>query len=68
MSKNDEPKKPEGPAKRRRDDSIENERFRSNLLSIVSHELNTPLTAIFNAIAMLEERFARNPEQDEPGA
>ena len=27
---------------------IDNERFRSNLLSIVSHELNTPLTGIIN--------------------
>ncbi len=40
-------------AKRRKDDSVDNERFRSNLLSIVSHELNTPLTAILNATAML---------------
>lgn len=49
-------------AKRRKDDSVENERFRSNLLSIVSHELNTPLTAILNATAMLEERFAAEKE------
>lgn len=49
-------------AKRRRDDSVENERFRSNLLSIVSHELNTPLTAIINATAMLEERFPAEKE------
>lgn len=49
-------------AKRRRDDSVENERFRSNLLSIVSHELNTPLTSILNAISMLEERFAAEKE------
>jgi nitrogen-specific signal transduction histidine kinase len=40
----------------------ENERFRSNLLSIVSHELNTPLTGIVNAIAMLEERIAPDDE------
>jgi nitrogen-specific signal transduction histidine kinase len=49
-------------AKRRKDDSLDNERFRSNLLSIVSHELNTPLTAILNAIAMLEERFTAEKE------
>ena len=49
-------------AKRRKDDSVENERFRSNLLSIVSHELNTPLTAIINATAMLEERFPAEKE------
>lgn len=49
-------------AKRRKDDSVDNERFRSNLLSIVSHELNTPLTAILNATAMLEERFAAEKE------
>lgn len=49
-------------AKRRKDDSVDNERFRSNLLSIVSHELNTPLTAIINATAMLEERFPAEKE------
>ncbi|HEY8280641.1 MAG TPA: histidine kinase dimerization/phospho-acceptor domain-containing protein, partial [Bdellovibrionota bacterium] len=49
-------------AKRRKDDSVENERFRSNLLAIVSHELNTPLTGILNAISMLEERFAAEKE------
>ena len=38
------------------------ERFRSNLLSIVSHELNTPLTSIINAISILEERY---PEESE---
>ena len=42
--------------------AIDNERFRSNLLSIVSHELNTPLTAILNAISILEERFAAEKE------
>ena len=36
--------------------------FRSNLLSIVSHELNTPLTGIINSIVMLEEKFPH--EQD----
>jgi nitrogen-specific signal transduction histidine kinase len=49
-------------SKRRREDSVENERFRSNLLSIVSHELNTPLTAILNATTMLEERFHAEKE------
>ncbi len=49
-------------AKRRKDDSVENDRFRSNLLSIVSHELNTPLTAILNATIMLEERFPSEKE------
>jgi nitrogen-specific signal transduction histidine kinase len=41
---------------------LDNERFRSNLLSIVSHELNTPLTGILNSIAMLEEKY---PEESE---
>jgi nitrogen-specific signal transduction histidine kinase len=36
---------------------MDNERFRSNLLSIISHELNTPLTGILNAITMLEEKY-----------
>lgn len=36
--------------------------FRSNLLSIVSHELNTPLTGIINSIVMLEERFPQEQE------
>jgi signal transduction histidine kinase len=40
----------------------DNERFRSNLLSIISHELNTPLTSIINATAMLEERFPLEKE------
>jgi nitrogen-specific signal transduction histidine kinase len=44
------------------DEAIKNERFRSNLLSIVSHELNTPLTSILNAISMLEERFSAEKE------
>ncbi len=39
-----------------------NEEFRSNLLSVVSHELNTPLTSIINAIAMLEEKFPKEQE------
>lgn len=60
-SHDDEVTKPEA-ARRRKDDSLENERFRSNLLSIVSHELNTPLTAILNATTMLEERFAAEKE------
>jgi nitrogen-specific signal transduction histidine kinase len=38
------------------------EKFRSNILSIISHELNTPLTGIINSIAMLEEKF---PKEDE---
>lgn len=42
--------------------SVDNERFRSNLLSIVSHELNTPLTAILNSLTMLEERFPQEKE------
>ena len=29
--------------------------YRSSLLGLVSHELNTPLTGIYNAIALLEE-------------
>lgn len=43
-------------------DNEENEQFRSNLLSVVSHELNTPLTAIINAATMLEEKYP--DEQD----
>lgn len=42
--------------------SLDNERFRSNLLSIVSHELNTPLTAILNALVVLEERYPNENE------
>ncbi len=38
------------------------ERFRSNLLAVVSHELNTPLTGIFSALTVLEERFAAEKE------
>ncbi len=37
-------------------------KFRSNLLALVSHELNTPLTGILNAISILETRF---PAEDE---
>lgn len=48
--------------KRQKEESVENERFRSNLLSIVSHELNTPLTGILNATVMLEERFPQEKE------
>ncbi|MGZ3693713.1 MAG: histidine kinase dimerization/phospho-acceptor domain-containing protein [Bdellovibrionota bacterium] len=40
----------------------EQEQFRSNLLSIVSHELNTPLTGIINAISILEERYPKEAE------
>jgi nitrogen-specific signal transduction histidine kinase len=58
----DKPSEGSDKAKRRKDDSLDNERFRSNLLSIVSHELNTPLTAILNATAMLEERFPAEKE------
>lgn len=43
-------------------DNDENEQFRSNLLAVVSHELNTPLTAIINAATMLEEKYP--DEQD----
>jgi nitrogen-specific signal transduction histidine kinase len=42
--------------------STANERFRSNLLSIVSHELNTPLTSIINAVALLEEKYPEELE------
>jgi nitrogen-specific signal transduction histidine kinase len=44
------------------DKENEMERFRSNLLSVVSHELNTPLTGVFNALSMLEERFPKENE------
>lgn len=43
-------------------DPLDNERFRSNLLSIVSHELNTPLTGILNALAMLEEKYPEDKD------
>lgn len=49
--------RPEGKAPEAGAKLIDNERFRSNLLSIVSHELNTPLTGILNSLAMLEEKF-----------
>jgi nitrogen-specific signal transduction histidine kinase len=49
-------------SKRSWGESDENEQFRSNLLSVVSHELNTPLTGIINAATMLEERY---PEEQE---
>lgn len=42
--------------------NVSNERFRSNLLSIISHELNTPLTSIINATTILEERFPTEKE------
>lgn len=38
------------------------EQFRSNLLSVVSHELNTPLTGIINAVTILEERYPKESE------
>jgi nitrogen-specific signal transduction histidine kinase len=38
------------------------DKFRSNILSIISHELNTPLTGIINSIAMLEEKFPKENE------
>lgn len=48
--------------KRRGPGNDDNEQFRSNLLSVVSHELNTPLTAIINAAVMLEEKFPSEQE------
>jgi nitrogen-specific signal transduction histidine kinase len=42
--------------------NLEFEKFRSNILSIISHELNTPLTGIINSIAMLEEKFPKEKE------
>lgn len=39
-----------------------NEQFRKNILALVSHELNTPLTGILNALTVLEERFDENDE------
>ena len=62
MSSHDENKPRNDKTKRKRNQALENERFRSNLLSIISHELNTPLTGILNAISMLEERFAAEKE------
>lgn len=49
-------------AKKKKENSLANERFRSNLLSIVSHELNTPLTGILNSLAMLEEKYPKEEE------
>lgn len=37
-------------------------RFRSNLLALVSHELNTPLTGILNSISVLEQRYPSDQE------
>ena len=62
MSSHDENKPRNDKTKRKRNQALENERFRSNLLSIISHELNTPLTGILNAISMPEERFAAEKE------
>lgn len=51
------------PGTRKPAESIkDNERFRSNLLSVISHELNTPLTGILNAVVMLEEKFPAERE------
>ncbi len=36
--------------------------YRSNLLALISHELNTPLTGIVNAISVLENEDLQNPE------
>lgn len=36
--------------------------YRSNLLALVSHELNTPLSGIVNAISVLENEKFKNPE------
>ena len=36
--------------------------YRSNLLALISHELNTPLTGIVNAISILETESLQNPE------
>jgi nitrogen-specific signal transduction histidine kinase len=57
-----EPPEQKGRPKKRAKSLIENDRFRSNLLSIVSHELNTPLTGILNALVMLEEKFPAEKE------
>lgn len=37
-------------------------KYRSNLLALISHELNTPLTGIVNAISVLEGERLENPE------
>lgn len=50
------------PALNRADPGFVPAEFRSNLLALVSHELNTPLTGILNAISVLEEKFP--DEQD----
>ncbi len=38
-----------------------NAKYRSNLLALVSHELNTPLTGIINAISVLENEQFESP-------
>lgn len=42
--------------------SGDDQRFRSNFLAIVSHELNTPLMGIMGALQMLEENFPQEKE------
>ena len=36
--------------------------YRSNLLALVSHELNTPLTGVLNAITVLEQKYPEDRE------
>ncbi|MCO5142022.1 MAG: ATP-binding protein [Oligoflexia bacterium] len=48
--------------KETKENSQEFDRYRSNLLSIISHELNTPLTGMINAISILEERYPKENE------
>lgn len=36
--------------------------YRENLLALVSHELYTPITALFNAVTLLEERCPQETE------
>jgi nitrogen-specific signal transduction histidine kinase len=42
--------------------SKKDSRFRSNLLAVISHELNTPISAIMNATDLLAESGKSDPE------
>lgn len=49
-----------GPRKGKQSDDVG--KFRSNLLSVVSHELNTPISSILNAAVALSERLPADDE------
>jgi len=43
-------------------ESEKNSLYRSNLLSVISHEINTPLSLILNSLSMLEEKYPQDNE------